>query len=452
MNSIEYELSREVGTLKASSGRIGQYRILNSEAILSKHLLETELFSKASLFTFLEKYKAIVIKPAFGPGEICVSSENNQFKIISRGNLTKLINEEDLYKYLVNNELTEKHHIIQPGKSHSCFLKSPFQYCVTVQRKLPSDEWCFISKTEKNRSVFGQFFYMCFLKKIENISILAAKTLGESFPKCNTVVIEIAYDLKGRIWIQDTVLHFPKSKWSQFITLNINSTHSSFLPNTDLFSKVTFTHFLHKYHDVIIKPCNGKEGFGIVKITSEDQLTFVIHTGRKKLMKENVEEAYRFIEEHLLPREYYIVQQTLPLATIDDCPFDVRVIVQKYDSSWHVTGKIVKVAARDFFISNIAQKLLSLEDAIRDSNITNKKVETLESEMKAICITAASQLEENFPGLNIIGFDIGFTHQGNIWIIEGNYHPNLSMFYSLKDREMYMNILKAKREAKFLES
>ena len=239
----------------ASSGRIGQYRILNSEEKLSKHLLETELFSQASLITFLEKYKAIVIKPAFGQGEICVSSENTHFKIFTKTNLKVLMNKEDLYQYLVSHELTEKHHIIQPGKFHSCFLKSPFQYFVTVHRKLPSAEWHYISATEKNQSVTGKFFYMYFLKKIENLSILAAETLGESFPECNTIVIEIAYDLKGGIWIQDTGLHFPKSKWSQYISLNINSTLSFFLPNTDLFSKGTFIYFLQKYNDVIIKVC-----------------------------------------------------------------------------------------------------------------------------------------------------------------------------------------------------
>ena len=58
--------------MKASSGRLGQYLLLNSEESLSKHLVETELFSEASLYDFIKKYKTIVIKPVFGPGEICV--------------------------------------------------------------------------------------------------------------------------------------------------------------------------------------------------------------------------------------------------------------------------------------------------------------------------------------------------------------------------------------------
>ena len=48
-------------------------------------------------------------------------------------------------------------------------------------------------------------------------------------------------------------------------------------------------------------------------------------------------------------------------------------------------------------------------------------------------------------GIKIIGFDIGITDLGDIWIIEGNHTPDLSMFYMLEDKSIYMNILKSKR-------
>ena len=72
-------------------------------------------------------------------------------------------------------------------------------------------------------------------------------------------------------------------------------------------------------------------------------------------------------------------------------------------------------------------------------------IDLLEDEIDEICISAARQLEENRSGIKIIGFDIGITDQGDIWIIEGNHTPDLSMFYMLEDKRIYMNILKAKR-------
>ena len=62
--------------------------------------------------------------------------------------------------------------------------------------------------------MIGRGIYKCFIAvKIRNVSLFVAKKLGESFPECHTIVIEIMCDVKGGIWIQDTVLHLPISKW-----------------------------------------------------------------------------------------------------------------------------------------------------------------------------------------------------------------------------------------------
>ena len=57
---------------------------------------------------------------------------------------------------------------------------------------------------------------------------------------------------------------------------------SPYVPYTDLFTKVTFIDFLNRYHKVIIKPCYGQEGFGIVQISSNHDHSYEIHLGIKK--------------------------------------------------------------------------------------------------------------------------------------------------------------------------
>ena len=101
-----------------------------------------------------------------------------------------------------------------------------------------------------------------------NLSLLVAKKLGESFPTCNTIVIEIVYDMKEGIWIHDTMLHLSSSKWSQHLVFITKSSLESYVPHTDLFTKVSFNNFLNRYNEVIIKPCYGQEGLGIVQISS----------------------------------------------------------------------------------------------------------------------------------------------------------------------------------------
>ena len=223
---------------------------------------------------------------------------------------------------------------------------------------------------------------------------------------CNTIVIEILYDLIGGVLIQDTVLHLTTSKWRQYQTLMTKSSLESFVPDTDLLTQETFKYFLDKYKEVIIKPCLGQQGKGVVQISLTNPDSFEIHSGIRKVTKVGLDETYRFIEEHFLSNKYYLVQQKIPLVTIKGCPIDVRVIAQKPDSTWIVTGKIVKVAAKEFIITNAAQKLLLLEDAIRDSTISHLKSEVLETKIDEICISAAKKLEEYNTKITIIGFDI----------------------------------------------
>ncbi|MGE8205248.1 YheC/YheD family protein [Heyndrickxia sp. NPDC080065] len=432
--------------MKASRGRIGQYKILMTEENLCIYMLETKLFSKESLYEFLEKNKAIIIKPVFGPGEIFVFSENGEFIIKSNTNLTTVTSIEDIYQHLIVNELIQKYYVIQPTKINVEFYQSNFHYTVTVHRISASNDWYCIFKKKKSLSTLGKYLYKYLLRKIESLSILAAKKLGEYFPECNTIVIEIVYDLKGGLWIEDSILHFPISKWSQYHTLTTNNSLVPYIPKTDLLTKVTFCEFLKKYRQVIIKPCTGQNGKGIVQISSNHFNTYEIHSGGRKFTKSTLEETYRFIEEHFLSKEYYIVQQKLSLAAINDCPMDIRVITQKVGSVWFVTGKIVKVAGNGFFITNAAQKLLLFGDAIKESNISHLNRGSLEDKIDGICLTAASQLEVNNPEIAIIGFDIGITHQGDIWIIEGNYTPDLAMFNKLKDKNIYRNIVRTKNE------
>ncbi|WP_170289766.1 YheC/YheD family protein [Cytobacillus depressus] len=426
--------------MTASNSRIVQYNILKSEESLSKHLLETELFSETTLFKFLEKYATVVIKPVFGIEEICVSFENNTFQITSKHNVTTAIVKEDLYHHLVCNEIKKKTNIIQPQK-----LQSPFQYYITVHRKSASTEWSFKSITKKYHSFFGKLIYLYLVQKIKKVVIRAAQKLGESNIDCNTIVFDILFQ-DGEVWIKDIVLHKRNSKWSQYQVFNTLFALSPYVPETELLTEFTLKKFLNKYNEVIIKPCIGRNGLGIVKVSKIDPLTYEIHSDRKKMTRSNFDEVYRYIKEKYLSQKYYLVQHKLPLAMINDCPLDVRVITQKCNSEWIVTGKLVKVAAREFFITNAVQKLLTLEEAIRDLNISHLTINEFEPKIDKICITAAKQLEVHNPEIHIIGFDIGFTHEEVIWIIEGNYKPDLSMFNMLEDKTVYKNIKKAKRK------
>lgn len=432
--------------LKTSRGRLSQYKILQDEKKLRNYLVETVLFTKESLFALLEKHKAVVLKPSFGPGDLMISLENNKYKIKSQRKIVTVNNMEEMYEYINLYEIKQKYYIIQVQKLTSSIFQNPYHSFVTVHRKSSSANWRIVSITDNDYySHLRQFFQKYLLKKIRSIPILAAEKLGRSFPSCNTIVIEIMSDFTKGIWIYDTSLHFSISKWDQYQTFRTSKTILSYVPKTDLLTHASFSDLLKRFNEIIIKPCTGQHGIGVVQIKRKDSFTYEIHYGIRKITKPNLEEAFSYIKETFLSKKDYIVQQRVQLATIYDCPIDVRVITQKVDSTWSVTGKMVKVAGDNFIITNAAQKLLTLENGIQESTISHKKYEIFEAKIEGICISAAKKLDEKNMELSIIGFDVGITDQGDIWIIEGNYVPDLTMFKELEDQQVYMNMLNIKK-------
>lgn len=425
-------------------GRLSQYQLLHEEKKLRNHLVETVLLSKQSLFSLLDQYNTVVIKPSFGPGKIIVSLENHKFKIKSQQKVVSVNNREEMFDYLNQCELTQKYYVVQPLKFTTPLSQIPYRFFVTVHRKNSTSKWRTVSVTNsKDSSLFIKLFQNIFLNKSKGLSVLVAKKIGNSFPSCNTIVVEVIFDYKTGIWIYDSTLHFSISKWDQYQYLR-----NSLVPKTDLLTSVTFRDYLNKFSEAIIKPCYGQNGIGVVQIKRKRSHFYEIHSGIRTIMKSNLDEAYRYIEDTYLSKKDFIIQQRVPLATIDKCPLDVRVITQKDESTWKVTGKIVKLAGKQFIVTNAAQKLLTLEDAIRDSTIFSKSSEPLNTKIDELCLSASRILDEKNVDIKIIGFDVGITNEGNIWIIEGNYVPDLKMFKNFEEQYKNIKQLKIKNRRK----
>jgi hypothetical protein len=81
---------------------------------------------------------------------------------------------------------------------------------------------------------------------------------------------------------------------------------------------------------------------------------------------------------------------------VDDCPFDIRVMVEKAENSieWRVTGKLAKVAKNGYFITNIAKAILTVERALEQSSIKDIDVMLLNTEIDNIALVTAYQLEK----------------------------------------------------------
>ena len=239
-----------------------------------------------------------------------------------------------------------------------------------------------------------------------------------------------------------------RDKWKDYQVMKREEALLKSLPKTQLLTKQSFWEMMNKNNQVIIKPRHGYQGRGVTQISSLGKNLYEIHAENKKVTLTDREEVYSQLNVQKGSFRYkrYIVQQRIPLATIDDCPFDLRVMVQRRKNSpiWVVTGKLAKVAAQNYFITNVAQNVLPVEEAIQNSSLSqfHLQIQDLLSEIDRIALLAGAQLN---PKYRTIGFDIGLDQKGKIWIIEANFYPVLSIFNLLKDKTMYETIKSYKK-------
>ena len=421
--------------MRGIRGRYGQYRILETDPNLSMHLVETNLLSEARFYDYVVKYKFFIIKPLMGLQEVLIMVNGEVLELTTETQVLRFSSKEEAYNCLIEQFSTGKYYVIQAFPNN---LLSLFRSRYTLHRKSPQASWKIVNNTSVDEYKF-RFYNLFYVWKLNNFLITVAKKLGSAFQGCHTIVVDIAKDGTGKFWLTDTFLHERNSKWSQYVELHQKRSLRKFLPVTNLCTKTTLHAFLYNYQEVIIKPCVGQQGRGIVKITLSEDQTFIVYEKRSSKALSDFDQLYQYILEQYLVKKEYIVQQRISLTEIDDKPFDVRVITQLDEEDWIVTGILVKVAVKDYFVSNRASELLTLESALSKTKfeISHGKCARL---IEIVCKKASIRLIENNGKHSIFGYDIGIDKKGKVWVIEGNYTPSLSMFYMFDNNEMYKRI------------
>jgi len=94
-------------------------------------------------------------------------------------------------------------------------------------------------------------------------------------------------------------------------------------PETALYTKDNAPHWLKKFNYLFFKPQTGSKGRGIFSIRKvEDR--FVLNQKRPVTRKVLIKKISQFTK-----KETYIVQQGIEVLTINNAPFDIRVLVQR---------------------------------------------------------------------------------------------------------------------------
>ncbi|MCC2684610.1 MAG: yheD 8 [Paenibacillaceae bacterium] len=218
----------------------------------------------------------------------------------------------------------------------------------------------------------------------------------------------------------------------------------SSLPKTRSMSKSHFLALMQQYGGVVVKPSGGWGGMGVISVSSEDQGNYKVHYDQKKKSIHGINSTYSFVKKKIKSSPH-IVQRKISLAKVKGRPFDLRVMMQrKKGSSWVLTGKLAKIAGSGYMITNIARshgRVVPVSTAIRQSNIKDASVSSIQNRIDHISLDAAKQLQKYYRWIDTIGLDVGIDSVGKVWIIEANFMPAKSLFYKLKDKTMFRRII-----------
>jgi hypothetical protein len=182
------------------------------------------------------------------------------------------------------------------------------------------------------------------------------------------------------------------------------------------------------YDALIFKPNKSSVGLGIMlleRIASGWKLTYPIRIGR-------INQSWRvccfkgpklpsFLKRRLQSKRY-IVQQRLPLATFMGRPFDLRVSVQRdISGDWQITGIVAKVAAKNIFVTNVAQggTVYRLEH-ILELEYPHLPKEEVFQRIIDFSLKTVRRLDTVLPHMADLGLDVGITVDGFPMFIECN--------------------------------
>lgn len=222
-----------------------------------------------------------------------------------------------------------------------------------------------------------------------------------------------------------------------------------YIPKTTWYTPHTLDRMLAVFPTVFIKPDKGGGGAGILRVQKEREGRFQI-CFRKVCRSVERFRLAGMVNGLLIPGKRYLIQQGIDLARIQGRPVDIRILLQKPERKWVISGMVAKVAAQGQFVTNHSKggKPVSLEKAF--ALIWGKETPVasfLLDQLKELALRTAFVLDSRFPGIKELGIDVGADQSGRLWIFEVNTRPQFQMFRKVQGPGFYTEILKRHRQA-----
>lgn len=199
--------------------------------------------------------------------------------------------------------------------------------------------------------------------------------------------------------------------------------------------------FLDEEGAILLKPNGGSHGRGIVAVEkSENKYKLRGRLANNKPFQyaiQSKETLKRWLKA-FVGETRYIMQPFLELNTVNNEPFDIRILVQKNEKrEWETTGLAVRIGNSDTITSNLhgGGHATTFHPFIKQ-NYPENAFSTITNQIKKISTLVPKLIEENHGPLLELGLDIGIDRQGSVWILEVNSKPGRSIFIQTGEKEI----------------
>ncbi|MFD1735481.1 YheC/YheD family protein [Bacillus salitolerans] len=219
--------------------------------------------------------------------------------------------------------------------------------------------------------------------------------------------------------------NYDVEKYTVHQLLEKHRTIRNHLPETLPLTFKNLRKMMNKFNSLILKTNYGERGIGAMKLDKIGDKWCLLY---KNIGELDVKQVY-FTNElpsvllNRMKKRKYIIQETISLATCKGSPFDMRVSVQKDKIGiFVVTGITCKVAKQNDYLTNGSQGSTThrLEDIFSNTNI-RPSIYQVKERIESFSLAIANYMNDVYPHLADLGFDIGVTKEGTPYFIECNF-------------------------------
>lgn len=235
------------------------------------------------------------------------------------------------------------------------------------------------------------------------------------------------------------------SKWLKTKAILKDPQIRKLVPETRKMTETSLRSMLSRYSMVYVKPESGTYGKGVMRVENVGG-SYTYQAEEKKHAFDSFGELYRSIARRKGKRSY-LVQKGIHLLKYKGRRFDIRVMVQRGPKrAWETTGLIGRVAHPRKIVTNYHSggKPTEVRTLLKPF-ASGPKLSSIEQRLSRVGYDAARTLGRKYPGLSMVGADIGLDVDFRPWIIELNTNPDPYIFRHLKDKSISRKVMRYAR-------